>query len=57
MYKFMGQPGEYIAGVPARDLSDKEAKEHGVEASPLYEKKATKPDPQSDEGSAREEGG
>ena len=37
-YKFLGTPGEYVPGVPATDLTDKEAKEYGVEDHPLYEK-------------------
>lgn len=35
-YKYVG--GGFIPGVPARDLTDAEAKEFGVEESPLYEK-------------------
>ena len=36
-WKYVGD-GEFIPGVPARDLSDEEASEHGVEDSPLYER-------------------
>lgn len=41
-FKYVGK-GEFLPGVPARDLTDDEAKEYGVEASPLYEKEQLKP--------------
>lgn len=34
---FVGKPGQYIAGVPARDLTDAEADQFNVKGSPLYE--------------------
>ena len=37
MWDYVGGPGQFIAGVPARDLSDDEAEEHGVKGSPLYQ--------------------
>ena len=37
MWVYVGGPGQFIAGVPARDLSDDEAEEYGVQDSPLYE--------------------
>jgi hypothetical protein len=44
-WKYMGK-GDFIPGVPARDLSDKEVKELGiqeaVEASDLYKKESAK---------------
>ena len=37
MLKFVGQPGEFLPGVPARDLTDEEAKQYPeAPASPLY---------------------
>lgn len=37
MWKYLGK-GEFLPGVPARDLTDEEAKEHPeVKDSPLYE--------------------
>jgi hypothetical protein len=44
-WKYVGN-GDFIPGVPARDLSDKEVKELGiqeaVEASDLYKKESAK---------------
>jgi hypothetical protein len=40
MYKYQG--GGFIPGVPAGDLTDKQAQEYGVENSPLYQKEADK---------------
>ena len=37
MWKYKGK-GEWLPGVPARDLTDDEAKLHKVEGSALYEK-------------------
>lgn len=37
MWAFVGQPGQFIAGVPARDLNDDEAEAYGVKDSPLYQ--------------------
>jgi len=34
---YVGGPGQFIAGVPARDLTDAEAEEYGVTDSPLYQ--------------------
>lgn len=40
-WRFKGQPGEFIPGVPARDLTDEEAEAHPeVRESPLYEREA-----------------
>jgi hypothetical protein len=41
-WKYVDKAGRFIPGVPARDLTDKEVKELGVqeqvESSPLYKK-------------------
>lgn len=37
MWAFVGKQGQFIAGVPARDLTDDEADEYGVTDSPLYQ--------------------
>ena len=37
MWKYKGK-GQWLPGVPARDLTDDEAKLHQVEESALYEK-------------------
>ena len=36
-YRYVGG-GRFVAGVPARDLTDAEAKTYGVEKSPLWRK-------------------
>lgn len=50
MYKYLGQRDaphdrrDYLPGIPARDITDKEAKDRGwaetLKASPLYEETA-----------------
>lgn len=42
MYEYQGR-GEFIPGVPARNLTDAEAKEFGVTKNPLYKKRADEP--------------
>lgn len=42
MYEYIGK-GKFIPGVPARDLTDAQAKEHDVTDNPLYRKRADKP--------------
>ena len=42
MWKYKGK-GEYLPGVPARDLTDDEAKLHQVEESDLYEYEKDEP--------------
>jgi len=44
MWTYTAKDGEYIPGVPARDLTDAEAKQYGVEDSPIYEKASPKGD-------------
>ena len=44
MFTYIGG-GNWIPGVPARDLTNAEAKEYGVEDSDLYEKAAGSPGP------------
>jgi hypothetical protein len=45
-WKYVGHGDEFIPGIPARDLSDKEVKELGIEedvkASDLYKKESAK---------------
>lgn len=40
MWKYEGQAGEFLAGIPARDISDEEAREREIEpalkASRIY---------------------
>tara|TARA_Y100000310_G_scaffold333928_1_gene412509 strand:+ start:302 stop:472 length:171 start_codon:yes stop_codon:yes gene_type:complete len=44
-WKYVGDDGRFIPGIPARDLTDKEVKELGVqevvEASDLWRKEST----------------
>ena len=49
MWKYKGK-GEWLPGVPARDLTDDEAKLHKVEVegSALYEKIKQSADPKAD---------
>ena len=53
MWKFVGKEGEFMPGIPARDLTDEEAKEWPaeVEESPLYEKVTRAGRPGKQEGS------
>jgi hypothetical protein len=39
-YRYVGE-GRFVAGVPARDLTDAEAKAYGVEKSPLWRKETS----------------
>ena len=47
MWKYIGG-GSWLPGVPARDLTNAEAKAHGVEDSGLYEKAVESPGPEPD---------
>lgn len=47
MYKYIGD-GKWLPGIPARDLTDVEAEQHGVKESALY-KRVTAP-PKADKG-------
>ena len=39
MWKFVGTPGQFLPGVPARDLTDEEAKAYPeVKESAIYER-------------------
>lgn len=42
-YEYIGE-GRFIGGVPARDLTDVEAKHYEVTSSPLYRAQKTKRD-------------
>jgi hypothetical protein len=42
MYKYIGKAGEFVPGVPQRDLTDQEAQEYGVADHPLYKKMTKK---------------
>jgi len=43
IYKFDETAGVFLAGVPARDLTEAEAKQYGVTNNPLWQKEAKKP--------------
>ena len=57
MYRYVGPEGEYLPGVPTRDLTDKEAKAYGVDDldPPLY-RKLTEPEAEETEPETTEEG-
>lgn len=56
MFKYMGA-GEFIPGVPARDLSDEEAEEYDVTDHPLYKRQSKRvAEIIDDAGTEREDG-
>jgi hypothetical protein len=47
VYKWVGDDGDYIPGVPTRELTEDEAKEFGVTENPLYKRVKAKDAPKA----------